>query len=561
MPIHILSEDTINKIAAGEVIERPANAVKELVENSLDAGSRNIEIEFSGSGMKLIRVRDDGRGMGPEELGLAFKRHATSKITDFNDLHSVLSLGFRGEALPSIASVSKITAQSQSRGAKSGEELKINGGKPAGRNKWAGTAGTNIEVAELFYNTPARLKFMKSESAEKARILNCVEELALARPDVGFKVTSDGKTVLRAPAAKNIIERAMDVLGSEFASSLVPVAVDHPKLKVTGFITPAEKSRPNRNYQFIFVNKRPVQMSKAVYRSVYDAYSENLPKGRHPGLLLFIDVAPAEVDVNVHPAKREVKLANEGGMYDLFYRAIKTALNKPAEGPLAAIKYAETVREAPPQYKPLHEEFLRVSQAEFPASAAILPRSPYFQAFGLYLVAQKDEDILIIDQHAAAERIRYEKYLSEAENSGVAVQPMLLPVTLELPASGKAVLDANKEVFEKAGWDIEEFGAKTYRITGVPSVLGTEIAIKSVLEAMLEALAEGAKLKDSEKLEKIIRAACRKSIKAGDTVSGPEIERLLRDLFACRAPYTCPHGRPTVFKITRKELEKHFGRA
>lgn len=569
MPIHILSEETINKIAAGEVVERPANVVKELVENSLDAGARNVEVWVSGAGMKLVRVRDDGRGMEPGELELAFKRHATSKISGFEDLHSVLSLGFRGEALPSIAAVSKVTAQSHPKGAKAGAELKINGGKITGRSGWAGTPGTNIEVSSLFYNTPARLKFMKSEAAEKSRVLGCLEELALSRPGVGFKVVSEGKTAFSAPPAGGPAERAIDVLGEDFASSLLPLSIDHPKIKVSGFITPSEKSRPNRNYQFIFVNGRPVQMGKAVYRSVYDAYSESLPKGRHPGLLLYIEVPPSEVDVNIHPTKREVKLANEGVLYDLFHRAIREALNRPATTTLAGLPAAvsmagapdlprdivipRSIREAPSaQYRTLGEEFLRVSRED--------AATPYFQAFGLYLVAQKDEDIMIIDQHAAAERIRYEKYLSEAGSSGVAVQHLLLPMTLELAASSKAVLDANMPVFAKAGWELEEFGARAYRVTGLPSVLGTEIAVKNVLEGMLEALAEGAKLKDGEKLERVIRAACRRSIKAGDAVSGPEIGRLLRDLFACRSPYTCPHGRPTVFKIARRDLEKYFGR-
>jgi DNA mismatch repair protein MutL len=556
MPIHILSDETINKIAAGEVVERPANVIKELVENSIDAGSSAIEVEIRDFGKKLIRVMDDGRGMTPEELELAFKRHATSKISDFDDLHSVSSLGFRGEALPSIAAVSKVAAQSQPPGEARGCELRITGGKMGGRREWAGKPGTNIEVSDLFYNTPARLKFMKAASTEKRRMIAIVEELALAWPNIGFKVIADGKTVLTAAPAINTLERAMDILGNEFTTSLTPFTINHPKIKVTGYITHTEASRPARNHQYVFINKRPVQMNKSIYRAVYDAYSENLPKGRHPGLLVFVEIDPSEIDVNIHPTKREVKLSSEGEIYDLFYRSIKSALNKPV-----------SVKLEP--YKPLHQEFRSVGVSEIPAremeflkreDLGVRPGMNAFQAFGLYLVAQKNDEILIVDQHAAAERIRYEKYLTELEQNRVQVQQMLIPFNVEFTSSRSTLVEENLGLFKAAGWEIDEFGTNTYRITGVPSILGTDFEVRNVLDAMMEAATEGAKLEYKEKLDKIIRAACHKSIKAGDSVSLPEIERLLSDLFLCRAPYTCPHGRPTVFKLTRKELEKYFGR-
>ncbi|MFH1368901.1 MAG: DNA mismatch repair endonuclease MutL [Elusimicrobiota bacterium] len=573
MAIHILSEDTINKIAAGEVIERPANVVKELAENSIDAGSRSIEIEITESGRKLIRVTDDGCGMLPEELSLAFTRHATSKISGFDDLSKILTMGFRGEALPSIASVSNVLVQSQAKGADAGMELRISGGKVKGKKEWAGKPGTNIEVSGLFFNTPARLKFLKSGATEKHNILSHAEQLALARPEISFRVISDGRQALNTPQTKKPVERIFDVLGDGFASSLVPFEITHPKIKLSGFATPTEKNQPNRNFQFLFVNRRPVQISKVIFRAIYDAYSENLPKGRHPGILLYMEIDPSEIDVNIHPAKREIRIAKENDLYDIIYRSIKTALNRPVQVRLTQFETPESsvqpafVKEAPATYTA--EELILRNR-----TAAGKPAAPFisadfeagktagnaFQVFGSYLVAQKGDELIIIDQHAAAERIRYERYSDEARNDKVQVQQMLIPETLDMPASLSALLKENIGLLKETGWEIEEFGSKTFRITGVPAVLGAGLEIINVIKGVLESLAEETKLTEAEKKEKIIRSACRKSIKAGDRVSRQEMDRLIDDLFKCAAPYTCPHGRPTVFKLSRKQLEKYFGR-
>ena len=577
MPIQILSEDTINKIAAGEVIERPANAVKELVENSIDAGSHSIEIEIKESGIKLIRVTDDGCGIPPQELPLAILRHATSKISGFNDLFNITSLGFRGEALPSIASVSKMELRSHAKDSKVGREIKIAGGKIKAQNDWAGKPGTDIEVTELFYNTPARLKFLKSASTEKHNIISHIEQLALARPDIAFKVISDGKEVLNAPRAKNVLERVYDVLGDELASSLVPFEAVNPVVRLYGFITPTEKSQSNKNSQFLFVNKRPVQFTKAIFRSIYDAYSENLPKGRHPGVLIFMEINPADIDVNIHPTKREIRISKESELYDLFYRSIKTALNKPVsidrlkqfDVPSTPQARPDFIRETPSAYKP-GDDLSKHFVSPFKESTSTFPVSEFevgpttgntFQVFGMYLVAQKGDELLLIDQHAAAERIRYERYLAEFKQNKIQVQKMLLPETIDMPSSRSAVLTGNMQIFNSLGWEIEEFGAKTFRITGVPAVLGTGLEIRNVLNEILESLAEETKLTETEKIEKIIMTACRRSIKAGDKLSPQEMSRLMQDLFLCTAPFTCPHGRPTVFKIAKKDLEKYFGRS
>ena len=333
MPIKILPEETINKIAAGEVIERPANAVKELVENSIDANSTTIEIELNGAGRRLIRVRDNGYGMPAGDVAIAVTRHATSKIKSFDDLETLSSMGFRGEALPSIAAVSKLTIQSQTLNATSGWELVLSGSKKIKESSWAGATGTNIEVADLFFNTPAREKFLKSDVTERSRALKIIEELALAWNEVAFKVVSEGKLILETPRTSDRIERIIDVLGKGFASTLMRAEVDHPFMRINAYITKRENSLSSKNYQFLFINNRPVNLGRNIMHSLYEAYRENLPAGRHPGAVIFIEINPSEIDVNIHPTKREVKFSKEQQVHHLIYTTIKDALsNAPSAG-------------------------------------------------------------------------------------------------------------------------------------------------------------------------------------------------------------------------------------
>jgi DNA mismatch repair protein MutL len=592
MTIRILSDETIDKIAAGEVVERPANAVKELAENALDAASTRIDIELLGAGRKLIRISDDGTGMGPEDLSLAVTRHATSKIGNFSDIDHLSTLGFRGEALPSIAAVSHLTLHSQERRASSGWTLKLSGGAVQENTAWAGAPGTIVEVTDLFYNTPARAKFLKSETTERHRALRIIEELALAHPGVSFRVTSEGRTVLNAPRVDTLRERIIDVLGADLAATLLPAAAEHPAVRISAYITRTENSLPTRDCQYLFINRRPVNLGKLLTHSLYEAYRENLPKGRHPGAVIFIDIPAAEVDVNVHPTKREVRFAREPEIHDLVYRTLKDALRNspltvspPAAGPepvpangaaglpqTADIPYAAPrdtparsgiVAEAPRSYAaPAAPRAAMPSQADF---AALLGSGgddirPLDQVFGLYCVVQKGTELLIIDQHAAAERVRYEGYRAQWEKRKIAVQGLLLPVTMELPASQAGLLRENLPLLRDAGWDIAEFGTNTLRVTGFPAVLGARAGIQDILGDIIEALARETKLPPAEKIESIIRAACRASIKAGEPITPVEAARLAQDLFRCHSPYTCPHGRPTLFKISLRELQKYFGR-
>lgn len=442
MTIKLLSEDTINKIAAGEVIERPANVVKELIENSLDAKGENIEIEIEGAGRKLIRVKDDGAGMAKDDLLLSVQRHATSKISSFGDLGALSTLGFRGEALPSIAAVSDLTIQSQQKtGAQNGWEIKLSGGKLKESRSWAGSGGTNVEVANLFFNTPARDKFLKSDTTEKNRIISLIEEIALSRPDVSFRVISEKKQSLSASKTKNLLERIIDLFGGDFSQGLIQVNAEHPNIKLRGFISSREQSFPTRNYQYLFVNSRPVSLSKALSHGIYEAYRENLQAGRHPAVIIFLAINPSEIDVNIHPTKREVRFSKEQEIRQFVYTAIRNAVSG---GGAASFNirpdtsaHPEDKRvpahhaNAAAQYSPAFQ-FPKKTEATIADLKKVYGRQQEFetaqgrhenlrilgQLNNLYVICQVDNTMLIIDQHAAQERIKYEEYLSQWQKRG-----------------------------------------------------------------------------------------------------------------------------------------------
>ncbi|MCA6070565.1 MAG: DNA mismatch repair endonuclease MutL, partial [Endomicrobium sp.] len=330
MPINILSQETINKIAAGEVVERPLNVVKELVENSLDAFASSIIVEIEESGKKLIRISDNGFGMDKKDLELSILRHATSKIEDFNDLSHIHSLGFRGEALASIAAVSNFEIKTRKKGESSGWKLSADGGKDIAIIPWSGAEGTITEVKNLFFNTPARYKFLKSNSTERSRIISSLEETALANSDTSFKMLSENKTVFSTSQTDNTIERISDILGKGFAKTLKNIQVDHPKASLNIYFTGRDDSLPNRKYQYFFVNSRSVNCPKWFMHCVSQVYRESIPHDKYPGILLYIIIDPAEVDVNIHPTKREVKFADENSLYDIIYKSLKNALTSHA---------------------------------------------------------------------------------------------------------------------------------------------------------------------------------------------------------------------------------------
>jgi DNA mismatch repair protein MutL len=587
MPINILSQETINKIAAGEVVERPLNAVKELVENSLDACASSITVEILKAGKKLIRVSDNGFGMDRKDLELSILRHATSKIEDFNDLSHINSLGFRGEALASIAAVSEFEIKTRKKGESSGWKLFAEGGKNIDISPQSLAEGTITEVRNLFFNTPARQKFLKSDSTEKSRIINSLEEAALVNCDCAFKLISENKTVFSCAVTKNKIERIADIIGKGFASVLKNVKINHTKAAFDIYFTGREDSQPNKNQQYLFVNARPLNIPKFLIHSIYQAYKESIPHDKHPGILIYVMIDPSDIDVNIHPAKREIKFANEGEIYDIIFKVLKNALTSHTHPEIVINTKVEEFKI--PGNKNYYDEYRKPWQKNTfitePKTYYVRPKHNYNienyanlygkqqdlqegsndiikvlgQVFDTYIIAQKDGGLYIFDQHAAAERIRYEIYLEQSKKNTLKLQQMLIPENLELNPSLSELLKANLSLFNDLGIVVEEFGKNAFRITAYPALLDN-ISIEYIIKSIIEDLEVEKNIEIEKKREKIIRSACRASIKAGDNVSDIEAKKLINDLFKCSHPFTCPHGRPTAYKISLNELEKYFNR-
>ncbi len=591
MAINLLSQETINKIAAGEVVERPLNAVKEIVENSLDACASSVTVEISEAGKKLIRVSDNGFGMDKKDLELSVLRHATSKIEDFNDLSHIHSLGFRGEALSSVAAVSKFEIKTRKRGESSGWKLESAGGKSIKTSPWAGAEGTITEVKDLFFNTPARKKFLKSDATERSRIIASLEETALANNDISFKMVSENKTVFAAAQTDKKIERISDILGKNFASKLKHTKVDHPKISMDIYFTGRDDAQPNRKFQYLFVNSRPVNLPKWMMHCVSQAYKESIPHDKFPGFLIYITIEPSDIDVNIHPTKREIKFADEGGIYDILFKALRNALTSHAHPEIKINSVIEEFK-MPPQiiseskkYDTGRKTQIYVSEPK-PKSAYAPQKQNYDinlyanvfakqeelkkdsfdenikvlgQVFGTYIIVENEGQLYIFDQHAAAERVRYELYLAQAKDNALKLQQMLMPENFELSPSLSELLKSNLSIFNGLGISVEEFGSNSFRITAYPALLGNT-SIEQIIKTIIEDIETDKNIEIEKRRDKIIRSACRASIKAGDSVSQTESKKLINDLFKCEHPFTCPHGRPTAYKISLNELEKFFKR-
>jgi DNA mismatch repair protein MutL len=593
MPINVLSQETINKIAAGEVVERPLNAVKELVENSLDAFASSVIVEIEESGKKLIRISDNGFGMDKKDLELSIVGHATSKIENFNDLSHIHSLGFRGEALASIATVSNFEIKTRKKGEASGWKLSTEGGKDVKITPWAGSEGTIAEVKDLFFNTPARQKFLKADSTERSRIISSLEEAALANNDIAFKMLSENKTVFSTPQTDNKMDRITDILGKDFAKTIRNAKVNHPKVSLDIYFTVRENSLPNKKYQYFFVNSRPVNYPKWLIHCVYQTYKESIPRDRHPGILIYITIDPSEIDVNIHPTKREVKFADENGMYDIIYKTLRNAITSRAHteikindsslldgegfakyGDKETVVYSSQRSPRPIIYirEPKHNYISSKQTYNIDAYANIFAKQEELapadfddnikitgQVFDTYIIVENKGDLYIFDQHAAAERVRYELYLAQMEDQSIKVQQMLMPENFELSPSVSETLKSNINIFNELGIGIEEFGQNSFRITVYPALLGN-ISMEQIVKTIIADIEDDKNAEIEQKRNKVIRSACRASIKAGDNVSFAEAKKLVNDLFKCKHPFTCPHGRPTAYKVSQSELEKFFKR-
>ena len=570
--INIMSENLANKIAAGEVVERIANVVKELVENSIDAGSKNIKIELLLSGTKLIKIVDDGCGMSRDDAKLCFSRHATSKIKNENDLYFINTLGFRGEALAAISSVSNIVLDTYD-GTES-TYLNLKAGKFITEKTGSMRKGTIIEVSELFYNTPARLKFMKSLNAELALTVNYIEKIALSHPDISFSLFNDGREMIKTSGSNDIYKVIHEIFGLNVSKNMIKIEAENYDYIINGYVSNLNISKSNRNSMITLVNGRVVT-NQSVNRTIKDAYHTVLAETKFPIVVINIETDPTLIDVNIHPTKQDIKFSKLESLNDLLFSTIRTALNE-ADNTFKG--YQEEVKESPVDYN--HENNYRYTerkiedvrlqfddeQEEIKYDSEAVKKEDVFikpvgLALGTYLIAQDENVMYMIDIHAANERINYERYMKALKERDVYTTSMLFPITLEYPKNEFMRIHDHIDVLRNVGFKVEEFGINTFRVTEHPSWLKEgyeEESIRRIFELVSEIKGDFDRVKFNEKAA--IRLACKMSVKANTNIGYNEQEELLNRLFKCEFPYTCPHGRPTVIKYPIYELEKMFKR-
>jgi DNA mismatch repair protein MutL len=603
--VHILPEQVASQIAAGEVVERPASAVKELVENSLDAGARSVSVEILGGGSALIAVADDGSGMTRADAILSLRRHATSKIRSAADLTAIRTLGFRGEALASIASVSHLRMQTRRAADDNGVEVAAEAGNIEDTRTCAIAAGTRIEVRQLFFNTPARLKFLKTLATEQGAIAESFQRVALANHHIAFRLTSDGRVVFDLPRANSVLERFRQVFGSKVAARMLAFDLDRPGIRAQGLAASSQESFPTGRMIFTFVNGRAVR-DRMLIRAVEQAYQTLIPRGRHPATLLFVDMRPEDVDVNVHPMKTEVRFRNGGAVFDVVYHAIRDRLAdqtdsaQPAtigDAPVSSTDDAamglitmsskgaqDRVDDRAPSMRsdsplrlvpdtltekafqrPLTLAYDRDARGGPTAPAAPIPMYSKLrvigQIFAGYIALETEEGLLLIDQHAAHERVTFEKLRRELRDGGIRTQATLTPVSVELnPARASQVHGALSEL-RAMGFDVEPFGPTTLLLKGAPAVFGPEGGAK-LLGDMIESMGDAGFRGGGEAAFEnwLKQLACHGSVRVGRVLEPAEIHSLLADLDRTEFKTNCPHGRPVHIQFARGQIERMFRR-
>jgi DNA mismatch repair protein MutL len=634
--IKILPPELVNKIAAGEVVERPVSVVKELVENSIDAEATEVSVEIKSGGLKYIRVVDNGCGMDKEDVELAFTHHATSKISSFEELNRILSLGFRGEALPSIALVSQVEVvtkprsfspsplsfpyptdpskdegegdaartaptnlpsplsspikgeEGASRPLPTGVQLKIEGGQIKSISEIGAPEGTSITVRELFYNTPARRKFLKSPNSETRQIIERMTTFALAFPQISFKLKVDGKEVLNLQKADGLKQRIGQVFGSQILKQILELDCDYDVVQIKGFLGKPEIAKTNRAELYLFVNQRTI-FSKSLYHAIVTGYKDLLPRGKFPWGIVYLSLPPDMVDVNVHPAKKEVRFSNEKQMYEFLYSAVYKTLNTGMVMPIYTDMkeklmttdkegaYGNTplqVKEGSPEYltdkdkiQSFQQEFLaevfkgmKISPLkEKKAGESAAGVANLWQLSNMYILAQVKGSLVVMDQHAAHERVLYEEAVRNLTVEKASSQHLLFPIVTELSPSEFMTFEENDELINKLGFEVKPFGGRSVLISGVPPLLkiqNGEVFLREILVDLEERLKAG-----GEKVKSVAASfACKGAIKAGDKLSLEEMNSLFDQLFATKEPYSCPHGRPTLIRIPIEELNKRFER-
>ncbi|HET6368932.1 MAG TPA: DNA mismatch repair endonuclease MutL [Pseudomonadales bacterium] len=567
--IKLLSEHLVNKIAAGEVVERPASVVKELVENALDAEATHITVDLRDAGRQLIRVRDDGVGMTAEELGWALTRHATSKIATEADLDAIQTLGFRGEALPAICAVSRFSLLSCARGAVEGALLRGEGGAAEAPLAVAAPAGTTVEVGDLFFNTPARLKFLKAARTELALALRLLQGIALAHPDLHLAVTHDGRPALTAPRAKSLRDRVGAIYGWEVAGKMLELRHAAGGLALVGLVAPPQAARASREEMTWVVNGRPVR-DTLLTQTLLDAYRPLLARDQYPVSVIWIDLPPQELDVNVHPTKAWVRFRSPRSVQEALYVAAHAALRAaevvqrqggvgpvgvpdPA-GPVGAGNPVVTAEGAPAASQP----------GLFHEAAAPFGRELFGTVVGqlqdTFVVAATDEEVFFVDQHVAHERVLFERLEADLAAAPLASQDLLFPEPLELPPGQRELLAEWAPTLERLGFALEGWSGATCLVRAVPALLARREP-RRLITRMLEELASPGKEGAAPQLDRALAfVACRAAIKAPAPLEREEMRRLLSDLSATRTPYFCPHGRPIVSRLSLREIRKELRR-
>lgn len=618
--IKILSADVANKIAAGEVVERPASVVKELIENAVDAESTSVRVEVRAGGKRLIHVSDNGSGMAREDALLALERHATSKVNRIEDLEQIQTFGFRGEALASIASVSQFELLTRTPDALTGTKVNVDGGVFRSVEESGCSPGTHMSVNNLFYNVPARLKFLKTDTTEMNHVTKQVTWTALAHPNVQFSLTHNSRSILDVRACDSHLERVRLIYGKEFADNLIEFTEELPDLKMYGLLGKPEFTKPNREYQLFFLNQRPIR-SPIISAALTEALSSMIAKDRQPVALLFLSLDPEAVDVNVHPAKIEVRFRNERTIYSGIVRMLRNAIHKAKYIPKieTAVEPSQSEEDAERRDIGLSQRgsrsrhtsqqtttpIARTQRTQTPlprqtasdregteitdASEARTPTTPpeivvqppqqipedadlslldfeHIQLktnlFKTYIVVEARDKIFFIDQHVAAERVLYERFVNQMEADGIPVQGLLLPVTLEATPEQLGTLKIHGDIFNKLGFDLEEFGGNTILIRAIPAPLPTRVAAQTVTDLLDKLPTQPhTKVQIPEAINNaLITLSCKSAVKAGDTLDTKEMINLLKELSEAKLPFNCPHSRPIIVEMGRDELERRFHR-
>ena len=614
--IHLLPENLINKIAAGEVVERPASVVKELLENSIDAGASRVVIELEAGGKRLIRVSDNGEGMNGDDALLALERHATSKLASEQDLFAIRSLGFRGEALPSIAAVSRLMLRTRDQDSELGSVIRSEGGVIRSVTKEAMPQGSSIEARSLFFNVPARKKFLKSVETELGHITELVSKISFSYPELSIELYHQGKPVIQAAASSKLENRAYQILGGQLSNQLIPVKrefaeiLSGTRLAVKGLVSPPDLTFSTTRHLYLYINRRYVR-DKLLTHSILESYRTLIPKMRYPAVILFLEMDPDQVDVNVHPTKLEVRFPEAGKIHQAVMETIQPALLKhpqllvapelkPDEhairvedamqkffaGPKPGFKLEpkpvqpkiSNLYERPAQIRkpdpvatdrPREEKPIPVRTGPGPGKneATVLPAGSFSelrvigQFHSNYLVLESEDSLVIIDQHAAHERINFEKLKAELRESRLSRQNLLFPEVAELDFQQAQTINKNLELIESLGFEIQPFGGTSFLIKTMPGLL-ENMELGPLISDMADELAEVGKSTSLEdKIDHLLSViACHSSVRAGKTLSEPEIQALLREMDESAFPGQCPHGRPALWKIPLREIEKKFSR-